>query len=229
MNPIRVDTELLNARASELEKLQDELARLSETLGSISSSLTWQIPGSRNIKGSLNIRKAQVNLQRTRAGAMASGLRSISQLYAQTEKNITAGKTGGNAVSKSGGEGGGGGRSGPSWSNVNWGKWTDLWKLVEGAGLIGTLISTIGGPAMEKNTVKRVLGVLKGVAKTAEGFARATSKSRFDWFGLMKVPQGEVPKTLWESLGKQFDKYNVGNAPNPSGKIAVFAKWAVRC
>ena len=98
MNPIRVDTELLNARASELERLQDELARLSDTLGSISSSLTWQIPGSSGIKGSLDTRKAQLNLQRTRAGAMASGLRSISRLYAQTEKNITAGKTGGNAA-----------------------------------------------------------------------------------------------------------------------------------
>jgi hypothetical protein len=98
MNPIRVDTELLNARASELEKLQDELARLSETLGSISSSLTWQIPGSRNIKGSLDSKMAQLDLQHTRAGAMASGLRSISLLYDMTERKNAFGSVAGPAA-----------------------------------------------------------------------------------------------------------------------------------
>ena len=98
MNPIRVDTELLNARASDLEKLQDELARLSETLGSISSSLTWQIPGSRNIKGSLDSRMAQLDRQHARAGAMASGLRSISLLYDMTERKNAFGSPAGPAA-----------------------------------------------------------------------------------------------------------------------------------
>ena len=94
MNPIRVDTAALNAQASELDRLQDELARLSDMVSSISSSLSWRIPGGNLIRGKLALKQLQLNAQRTRAAALAAGLRNVSSLYGRTESRIVSGEAG---------------------------------------------------------------------------------------------------------------------------------------
>ncbi len=128
MKPIRVDTDALNARAQELERLQASLETVSDTIGSISSALSWRIPGGLAIRGTLALKKAQLSKQSAKAGALASGLRSVSRLYSQTELRNVEGKSIGGAITGAAGvaaelaealfgEDEGGGLSGGSWKD----------------------------------------------------------------------------------------------------------------
>ena len=219
MNRIRVDSNALNAQASELDRLQGELERLSDTLGSISSSLAWKIPGSTAIRGTLAAKRLQLTVQRNKAGALAAGLRNISALYTKTEARIVNGETGVGAIGAAVAAAAGGEKW---WERVNWFGWNDLWKHVGSFGIVGNLISTIGGAITEKDPWKKVLGISGGVAKVTEKVANGFSKSDFDWTGFA---QG-TGKTLKESFASQIDKYNFGAAEKVSDKIAVGAKWA---
>lgn len=91
MKAIRVNAEALSVRASELERIQNELSRLSETIKSVQSNLSWRISGSSAIKGSLSTQNSRLSTQGTKTGTLASGLRNISALYTATEKQLAGG------------------------------------------------------------------------------------------------------------------------------------------
>lgn len=115
--------------------------------------------------------------------------------------------------------------SSPLWS------WSDTWKMAGTAGIIGSVVSVIGGAVTGGVSVKTGLSSAKGVAKVVENIARAIPKDSkpFDWKTLIGWNKG-IPDGTTKSFGNNFEeslrKLKFGNAKTVSAKVAVAAKWA---
>lgn len=110
--------------------------------------------------------------------------------------------------------------------------WKDTWKLVGSGGIIGSIISAVGGAITGGVSVSNGLNTTKGVAKIIENIAKAvpkTSNASFDWktlFGFNSAITKDTPKSFSKAFGESVDKLKFGNAKTVSDKVAVGAKWA---
>ena len=109
--------------------------------------------------------------------------------------------------------------------------WKSLWKLLGNAGLIGTAIATIGEQITGGTTTlpKRILQVLKGVAKLGEGISKGVAETSFDWsrlWGGNAAITTDSPTNFFSALKAEGQKYSFGNAKGTAGKAAVACKWA---
>ena len=209
--------------------MERQLTSIAGRIQAAGSSLKADVPGIILIKNQIALSSQSAELLSGRVGLMGSTLGSISSVYEKTETALTSMKsaTGAEAIN------GGGATKTESegngllhWDKVKWFSWSDLWKAVGSAGIVGSIVSGIGGIFTADGLAKKVLGAAKGAAKVTGTIAGAISKNSFDWFGLASKASKDVPKTIWESLGKEADKYKLGKATNVSGKVAVAAKWA---
>ena len=108
--------------------------------------------------------------------------------------------------------------------------WSDTWKMVGSAGIIGSVFSTIGGLITGGISVSNGLSTAKGAAKAIENIAKAVPKnstSSFDWKTLFGFNSTTTKyKTFGKIFGESIEKLKFGNAKTVSDKIAVGAKWA---
>ena len=115
------------------------------------------------------------------------------------------------------------------WGDVHWWSWKDTWSVIGSFGIIGSGIGVIGELITGGKSAKKYLNAGKNLSKFVGNVAKAASEPSFDWrtlIGFNKVIKPDTPKTLFGALGKELDKYNMGNATKVSDKIAVGAKWA---
>lgn len=110
--------------------------------------------------------------------------------------------------------------------------WKDTWKLVGSGGIIGSIISAVGGAITGGVSVSNGLNTTKGVAKIIENIAKAvpkTSNASFDWktlFGFTGATK-DLPKNFGDAFGETFKKnFKFSNAKTVSKKVEVGAKWA---
>ena len=222
MKTIAVNTSALDAQAAKLSELQRTVDGIARQVQSVKSSLSWQIAGSSRIKSQLGSYGNYLDQLGARSGALGKALADLSASYSSTENKLSGKSAGGN----SGNSGGSGSQPGMHWDDVNWFSFGDLWGLVGGFGLVGNLVSMLGGLATEPDPVKRFLGLGGDASGLIGDVAKSASESKFDWFGFAKVSPGDVPKSFSEAFGKQLDKYSFGNAKSVGDKVAVGAKWA---
>lgn len=110
--------------------------------------------------------------------------------------------------------------------------WSDTWKMIENAGIVGALLSTVGGAITGGISVKNGLKTAKGATKVIENIAKAIPKdstASFDWktlFGFNSAITKNAPKTFGKAFGESIEKLKFGNAKTVSDKVAVGAKWA---
>lgn len=107
----------------------------------------------------------------------------------------------------------------------NW-EWNDTWKIVDNFGILGPVISAIGGLVTGGVSPKTGLNAIKGVAKIVE---RAASSPSFDWktvLGLNSTITNKTSKSFFGALSEKINGLKMGNAKTVSGKVAVGAKWA---
>lgn len=110
--------------------------------------------------------------------------------------------------------------------------WSDTWKMVGNAGIIGSLLSTVGGAITGGVSVKTGFTTAKATAKVIENIAKAVPKNStasFDWktlFGFNSSITKDTPKTFGKAFGESVEKLKFGNSKIVSDKVAVGAKWA---
>lgn len=107
----------------------------------------------------------------------------------------------------------------------NW-EWKDTWKVVNNFGIIGPIISVIGGAVTGGVSPKTGLDAIKGVAKTVE---RVASNPSFDWktvLGLNSTITNKTSKSFFGALSEKLNGLKMGNAKTVSSKVAVGARWA---
>lgn len=104
-------------------------------------------------------------------------------------------------------------------------EWEDTWKIIGSGGIIGGVISTIGGFITGGVSTKNLLSTTKNTFSVVEKIAKSCSDPSFDWkrlFGF-NVKDG---KSLSEAFKDQIDDLNFGKAKTTSAKVSVAAKWA---
>lgn len=109
---------------------------------------------------------------------------------------------------------------------TNYWEWKDTWKVVDNFGIVGPIISAIGGLVTGGVSPQTGLNAIKGVAKTVE---RVASNPSFDWktvLGLNSTITNKTSKSFFGALSEKINGLKMGNAKTVSSKVAVGARWA---
>jgi hypothetical protein len=104
-----------------------------------------------------------------------------------------------------------------------------LWSMVGSLGIVGTVVSTIGGVVTGGNACDKVSSAVKGVVKVAGQIAKGTSSGSFDWLGLagkVTLQNALEYSTIEGAMAKELQGYSFSNATTVGDKIGVAAKWA---
>lgn len=157
------------------------------------------------------------------AASLSSGVRTAAEMFRKMENGVTGTlKNNSTQADENNSQTEDGSTSKKPWFTIN-----DFWKLFGSFNAVTGGIAAIGSLITGGISVKTGIDFAKNMASVTEKTAKAFTESGFDWRTLLGIKSpNSVPKTLLESLGKQIDKYNFGNATSTADKIAVGAKWA---
>lgn len=206
----------MNLRAAKIDFAGQKLDFYNLMLSLISNDLPFSYNINRQIKSSLNTDRIKLNLCRRKISKISNALGGAAKLYKSTEAKletqiaasemkIIIDKVNVGPVIN----------VGPGSNKSDIWDWSDTWKLVGQVGIIGSIVSTIGGLATGGISVRTGLQAAKDTAKVVGNIAKSVSEtgSAFDW------------KYLW-GINEKFSKTNVGNVKTTSSKVATGAKWA---
>lgn len=110
--------------------------------------------------------------------------------------------------------------------------WSDTWKFVGCAGILGAATATVGQAVTGGKSAENFFKVGKSFTKFVGNVAKAIPKSVEDSFdlkalvGFNSAITKDTPTTFIGALAESVDKLNIGKATTVSDKVAVAAKWA---
>ncbi len=235
MDRITVKSATMASAASRQDKLSSELYRFADEIGNIQRSLSFNVKSRAKISSQLLTLEKVCENNAVKVKRLSSTLNDAIALYASIENKISQNPTGATPVGK---KGAGAVSEKTNDNSKTDGKisFKDIWDFIEGwkyvgeAGIIGSLIATIG-KAITGGTplIKTLMQGGKDISKLIGNIAGAVPKSgaSFDWKNLVGIAANEKgPISVWESLKDQFGKYSFKNASTVSDKIKVASKWA---
>lgn len=214
MSQYSVKWNSLNNASNSLLSFSRATKVYSERVDSISNSLMLSPEVSGIIKKKLKAESSRLKTLSANIYKMSGTLIDISNLYKTTENKLL-----GEAKGISDEE-----RFKP------W-EWKDTWKLIDSAGIIGSIVSSIGSLITGGVSWDNAFNTAKGVTKIIEKIAKAVPKSgaSFDWktlFGLNSPITDKTSTNFFGAIKDSVDDLKIGNAERVSEKVAVGAKWA---
>ena len=114
---------------------------------------------------------------------------------------------------------------------MTWWSWNNTLDMMGEAGILGSMLSTVGQLITGGLSTKSKWESAKSAAKVVEHIAGAWPKSTssFDWkklVGLNEQITNQSPTSFLKGLRQEIDDLKFSNAKTVSGKIAIGAKWA---
>ena len=229
-----VNVDKFDAFNSELARCESMLSSVRSTLTNVQSRINSRFLRDCGIYGQMGTISSRLTKEKNAVGRMRTAIDSIEHSYRSMEnKNIRACHT--MSLSSAADVGVGAVTGGTSAATTTqetdsfkWWEWKDTWSMVEQFGLVGSLISTIGGAVTGGiSTVGDWLGITKDGVGFIGDLAESFSNSKFDWKTLFGFDSKALKDMTW---GKYFDDLaddlNFGNATKVTDKISVATKWA---
>lgn len=231
MSEILVKTNMMTQCVSNEQAVIKKLNNLASEIESIQRSLSFNVKSRARISNQLTTLTKATQSNAQHVLSLKNTLSNAASTYSATEKRISGNLTSAKAKVKSNtsvkGDTAEKNKSTPLWS------WSDTWKLIGSAGIIGSVISTVGGIITNADTwrehpLKAILSTGKSISKVVEKVADASGSS-FDWGKLIGLNRKVVDKSsvsFISSLKDEIGKYSFGNAKSTAEKVKVSAKWA---